>query len=111
MHLDLVRRCSCSSGPDRRRAVRPPGSAKFSGSRMQVSKISRRAALAASAGALVFLVGQQAWAAPDADQSGAEATKVEEVVVTASRVQRSGFTAPTPTTVLGSAELQKTGAS
>jgi iron complex outermembrane recepter protein len=35
----------------------------------------------------------------------------EIVLVTASRIQRAGFTAPTPTTVLGAEDLQKTGAS
>jgi outer membrane receptor protein involved in Fe transport len=32
-------------------------------------------------------------------------TEIEEVVVTASRVERQGFTAPTPTTVLGQQEM------
>ena len=36
-----------------------------------------------------------------------EAANVGEVVVTASRVQSAGFTAPTPTTVLGTAELSR----
>lgn len=35
---------------------------------------------------------------------------VEEIVVAASRVQRSGYTAPTPTTILGSEDLEKRGA-
>jgi iron complex outermembrane receptor protein len=39
------------------------------------------------------------------------AATIDTVVVTASRVNRSGFTAPTPTTFVGSAEVQKTGAS
>jgi iron complex outermembrane receptor protein len=45
------------------------------------------------------------------DEPTSEATDVEAIVVTASRVQRNGFSAPTPTTVLGRDELQKTGAS
>jgi outer membrane receptor protein involved in Fe transport len=36
-----------------------------------------------------------------------DAAAVGEVVVTASRIQAAGFTAPTPTTVLGSADLQR----
>jgi outer membrane receptor protein involved in Fe transport len=57
--------------------------------------------LTASAGAL--LLASQAYA----QEEGAE---VGEVVVTASRVARSGFTAPTPTTVLGQDVVQQRGA-
>jgi outer membrane receptor protein involved in Fe transport len=79
---------------------------------MNISKISRRKALAASAGVLALFCGQNALAAAaaaDATAPTASEPKVEEVVVTASRVQRTGFTAPTPTTVLGKDALQKTG--
>ena len=55
-------------------------------------------ALAISAGAVGAAFAQ---AAPDAADVG-------EVVVTASRVQAAGFTAPTPTSVIGSAEVQRT---
>jgi outer membrane receptor protein involved in Fe transport len=44
--------------------------------------------------------------AADAD---AGASDLSEVVVTASRVDRAGFTAPTPTTTVGLQELQKAG--
>lgn len=77
---------------------------------MHSIKCSRRTWLAASTGALALFCGHGALAAA-ADESSAESPKVEEVVVTASRVQRTGFTAPTPTTVLGQDDLQKTGAS
>ncbi len=40
----------------------------------------------------------------------AEGTDVGEVVVTASRVARSGFSSPTPTTVLGAEQVQARGA-
>jgi iron complex outermembrane receptor protein len=39
----------------------------------------------------------------------AQDTDLDEVVVTASRVDRAGFTAPTPTTTVGLQELQKSG--
>ena len=39
--------------------------------------------------------------------SAQDAADVGEVVVTASRIQSAGFTAPTPTTVLGTADLQR----
>jgi len=45
-------------------------------------------------------------------QNDAAAPQVlEEVSVTASRVQRSGFTAPTPTTIVGAEQLQQRGVS
>jgi outer membrane receptor protein involved in Fe transport len=37
--------------------------------------------------------------------AGAQAQDLDEVVVTASRVERQGFTAPTPTTILGAQEM------
>ena len=39
--------------------------------------------------------------------SSAQNTAAQEIIVTASRVNRTGFTAPTPTTVLNAAELQR----
>ena len=45
---------------------------------------------------------QQPQAAPQADAS------TDDIVVTASRIQSSGFTAPTPTTVLGVTQIQAT---
>lgn len=47
-----------------------------------------------------------------AQNDGTAAPQVlEEVSVTASRVQRSGFTAPTPTTIVGAVQLQERGVS
>ncbi len=40
-------------------------------------------------------------------QPNMDETIIEEVVVTASRVERSGFTAPTPTTVIGAEDFQR----
>lgn len=55
---------------------------------------------------------------PSADSTAGATTQypseapasVEEVTVTASRVARSGFTAPTPTTIIGSEQLEQQGA-
>lgn len=43
-----------------------------------------------------------------AQEVGLNTTEVQEIVVTASRVQRDGFTAPTPTTVFDSAAIEIT---
>jgi iron complex outermembrane recepter protein len=49
---------------------------------------------------------------PAAPSSTGAAEELQEIVlVTASRIQRAGFNAPTPTTVLGAEDMQKTGAS
>jgi iron complex outermembrane recepter protein len=58
-------------------------------------------------------VAQQTPAAPAAPAvvTPAATVQLEEVVVTGSRVARDGFTAPTPTTVLGPAEIQARAAS
>ncbi|MEO6376681.1 MAG: hypothetical protein ABIO37_01545 [Caulobacteraceae bacterium] len=45
-----------------------------------------------------------------ADQATPPDDAVGEVVVTASRVARTGFTAPTPTVVIGSETLERRGA-
>ncbi|MEO6376485.1 MAG: TonB-dependent receptor, partial [Caulobacteraceae bacterium] len=60
--------------------------------------------LTASAAALSFAQASYAQDAAPAD------TNVGEVVVTASRIARSGFNAPTPTTVLGAAQVEARGA-
>jgi iron complex outermembrane receptor protein len=67
------------------------------------SRKSRYFGTASFAAALVLaqFASVSAARAQDAD--------LEEVVVTASRVDRAGFEAPTPTTTVGLAELQKTG--
>jgi outer membrane receptor protein involved in Fe transport len=49
--------------------------------------------------AALMVSGGQAWAQSAAPEP--EAVSVEEVVVTASRVRQDGFSAPTPTTVVG----------
>jgi outer membrane receptor protein involved in Fe transport len=59
--------------------------------------------LGAFAGASLYALTLAA--SPAAAQDDGEA--VESVVVTASRIQAAGFTAPTPTSVISTAELQK----
>lgn len=49
----------------------------------------------------------QAAAAPAAPAAADGSSQLQEVVVTATRVARAGFTAPTPTTQVGSEEFQK----
>ena len=67
-----------------------------------------RSRLMASSGLFALVLGShlglsgEAFAQATA-QAGAD---VEEVVITASRVQREGFTAPSPTTVVGTQELE-----
>jgi len=56
---------------------------------------------------VLSLIASPAFAQTAADPGG---ETVQEVVVTASRIVREGFTAPTPTTVLGAEQLQKSGA-
>jgi outer membrane receptor protein involved in Fe transport len=71
----------------------------------------RRSALLSGSAALVAMAlathahGQAAApaAGPTADQNSA----VEEIVVTGSRIRVSGFTAPTPTTMLGAEDIAK----
>lgn len=50
-----------------------------------------------------------AGASPAFAQTAVKPAEVSEVVVTASRVQQTGFEAPTPTTVLGADDIRKTG--
>ncbi|MEO6340077.1 MAG: TonB-dependent receptor [Caulobacteraceae bacterium] len=57
--------------------------------------------------ALTIALGASAAAAQDTAPGGATEEAVEQVVVTASRVARTGFTAPTPTTVIGSAQIEQ----
>lgn len=70
------------------------------------TKFRRKAALAASLSAISLNgFGQTAITTSDtARTSERRATEIEEVVVTATRVQASGFTAPTPTTVITEAQ-------
>ncbi|MGL3822709.1 TonB-dependent receptor plug domain-containing protein [Sphingopyxis sp. R3-92] len=56
--------------------------------------------------ALTFGLGHSAVSAQSVDNDTADSVIGEEdIVVTGSRIQRSGFDAPTPTTVIGEAEL------
>ena len=77
---------------------------------------SRRLALLASAASVSLMLAPAAWAqapaaqaaaplptAPQADDQGA----VEAVVVTGTRLQASGFTTPTPVTVVGSGLIEQ----
>ncbi|HWV61406.1 MAG TPA: TonB-dependent receptor [Sphingopyxis sp.] len=64
------------------------------------------AALAAASTAFAQDSGSDA-----AERSADAETAGDDIVVTASRVERSGFIAPTPTTVVGAEEFGKTGAS
>src|SRR5438128_1497707 len=44
--------------------------------------------------------------AQEAPRQQASASEIEEVVVTGSRIERSGFEAPTPTTMLGPQQIE-----
>lgn len=67
--------------------------------------------LAISASAAGSAMAQDAAPPPKATTAqatqGGEAAVVEEVIVTGSRLNRAGFAAPTPLTVVGAAEFQK----
>ncbi len=70
------------------------------------SGASVRARLLQTTSAVMALtLAQGAFATAHA--ADAAATQLDEVVVTATRVARTGFTAPTPTTQVGAADLQK----
>jgi iron complex outermembrane receptor protein len=59
--------------------------------------------LQTTSAAAALMLGQGAFA----HAAAADATQIDEVVVTATRVARAGFEAPTPTTQVGALELQK----
>ncbi|MDB5467820.1 MAG: hypothetical protein JWQ46_2582 [Phenylobacterium sp.] len=61
--------------------------------------------LQTTSAAVALMMAQGAFA--NAHAADAAATQLDEVVVTATRVARTGFTAPTPTTQVGAADLQK----
>jgi outer membrane receptor protein involved in Fe transport len=67
-----------------------------------MTDISRRALLLASASAACAMMASSSWAQDAAKAPG----QVEEVVVTGSRLQASGFTTPTPVTVVGEARIE-----
>lgn len=74
--------------------------------RVQLARAASRRALAAASGLAIALsassVSAQSTAIP---QDSDTATTVDEIVVTASRVAREGYTAPTPTTVIGAEQI------
>jgi iron complex outermembrane receptor protein len=75
-------------------------------------RVGRRGGARATMALMLCSGAQTAWA-QEAPKSIAEEAAVEtanggDIVVTASRVQSSGFSAPTPTTVLGAAQIQTT---
>lgn len=87
-------------------------SSKLGRTRGFVSSMALTAALLTSVGA--WAQGAPASADSQADQSTADTaaatgTENSEIVVTASRVARSGFEAPTPTTVLGLETIERLG--
>ncbi len=66
-------------------------------------KVCGKALLFYSVGALALSTAQGAFAAQAAPPASGD--PLEEVVVTASRVERQGFVAPSPTSVLGQQEM------
>lgn len=71
-----------------------------------------RSTLALGASIIALGFGSGSAHAEDASASaGSVATAISEVVVTGSRVARAGFSAPTPTTVVGVQDIQRLGAS
>jgi len=84
------------------RAVRPVPSAI-------APTISRGASLAALSLGLALLAAGPALAQQDAPQGDAASSEelAEAIVVTGSRIARSGFDQPTPVTVLGSEQIQR----
>lgn len=72
-------------------------------------KLRRLALMSAGAAALMsMLVAGPALAqsAPRAPSSASDDATVSEIVVTGTRIQTTGFTAPTPTSVIGEAQIQ-----
>jgi len=82
------------------------------GNQMSRRATVRQASLGATALALLSwaapVLAQEAPPAPVVPRAAPSAdAQTQDIVVTASRVNRSGFNAPTPTTVLNTAELQR----
>jgi iron complex outermembrane receptor protein len=72
---------------------------------MNLRQIALRTSLSASVAGMALLAGGQALAQ---NASTSEASlELEEIVVSGSRIERAGFDQPTPTTVLGAAEIQQ----
>src|SRR6185312_10309844 len=76
--------------------------------RLRVSEFRRRALTTVSSTALVISAASMSGHAyaQSAPAQTAQAPAVEEIVVTGTRVQRDGYQAPTPLTVVGVEELQ-----
>lgn len=79
---------------------------------MRARAFSSVSLLALSCGLLCLApVGAMAQTAPasaaEASADTAELSRVEEIVISASRINREGFTAPTPTTVLGDLDFKQ----
>lgn len=71
-------------------------------------KVNRAALLCTAALSVVAVTTAQAQTVENERSSAApEATQVDEIVVTGTRVARAGFDAPTPTTVLGAEALEQ----
>jgi len=68
---------------------------------MNAGGAKRRLALSSSTAVLAMIISAPAFAQP-AQQGG-----VESVTVSSSRIQSAGFDAPTPTTVIGAADIEK----
>ncbi|RVT93155.1 TonB-dependent receptor domain-containing protein [Sphingomonas crocodyli] len=65
------------------------------------------ASLATSAAFAQEQAAAEPAAAAEAASAAVDDTAVSEIIVTGSRISRSGFTAPTPTTVMGVQDIQK----
>src|SRR4051812_5396417 len=82
---------------------------------MFLGKLATRSALSASAAGIALLAGSPAFAQPAAadqpNQTVGTAAAADDdddaIVVTGSRIERAGFAAPTPTTVVGALEIKQ----
>src|SRR3954465_15321775 len=72
----------------------------------QVDQTSKACLFARASGLALALFASSVGTA--SAQPASETSDVGEVVVTASRVQAAGFTAPTPTSVISAAEVERT---
>ncbi|HEY0940153.1 MAG TPA: TonB-dependent receptor [Steroidobacter sp.] len=72
---------------------------------MNVRQIALRSSLSASVAGMALLAGGQAFAQTASKTEQTDG--LEEIVVSGSRIERAGFDQPTPTTVLGADEIQR----
>ena len=82
---------------------------------MFLGKLATRTVLSASVAGAALLISSPALAQPPADPTEAAAAPAAEeaddvIVVTGSLIERAGFSAPTPTTVVGATELRQSAA-